>query len=306
MDTSAWAASAFGSLPYFNPMMMVNTSGTCATTRLTQCRGFGVYMNDVSKKFHRDPELATDLGKEDFRARKDVIGQVARWAEGKSEEWVPILYLYEIVKASAKRERDWGHLVFTDLTTTRFLLVMVFPDECNCGNFSHHDYDALTKYQANRFMSLATYLYHKEGIPEWVRATYVTKSTGYALDPRFLQTFDIPPSDLRKISHVTADTFVPSMLPSERDIINTLLKQGNKELPGANVSARVLGSKDTRPDVSDVWKSKNSRQCAECSKVSSSDLMKCSRCRLIHYCGRECQRLAWPTHKLVCKKEATT
>ncbi|KAJ7145002.1 hypothetical protein C8R43DRAFT_1198433, partial [Mycena crocata] len=303
MDTSAFAASAFGGLPYFNPMMMVNKSGTCATTRLTQCRDFGVYMNDVTSKFERDPEFSTDLSEDDFMARKNVIEQVATWSKGEKEEWPPILYLYEIVKASAKREanfhaRDWGHLIFTDLTTTRFLLVMIFPDECNCGNFSHHDYDALTKYQADRFMSLLKYVYHDEGKPKWVRATYVTRSNGYALDPLFLQTFDAPPSDIRNISLVTADTCVPSLLSNELDSIDTLLKQGGKRVPKA-VRYQVLGSKDSRPDVSSVWKSKNPRQCAQCNKISSSDLMLC---RLIHYCGRECQRLAWPTHKLVCKK----
>ncbi|KAJ7119004.1 hypothetical protein C8R44DRAFT_841344 [Mycena epipterygia] len=301
MDTSALGASAFGGLPYFNPMMMVNTSGTCATTRLKQCRDFGVYMNDVTNKFDRDPEFATDLSAEDFSARKNVIEQVADWSEGKKQEWAPILYLYEIVKASAKRERDWGHLIFTDMTTTRFLLVMVFPEECNCGNFSHHDYDALTKYQADRFMSLLTYLHHTEGKPNWVRATYVTRSNGYALDPLFLQSFDAPPNNSGKISHVTADTFVPSLLSNELDSIDTLLKQGRTRVPKA-MRYKVLGSKDTRPDVSPVWKSKNSRQCAQCATISNADLLLCSRCRLIHYCGRECQRLAWPMHKLICKK----
>jgi len=305
MDTSAWAASAFGGLPYFNPMMMVNTSSTCATTRLTQCRDFGVYMNDVTKKFLRDPEQAPDLSEADFMARKNIIGQVGRWSESQGnrmdQEWPPILYLYEVVKASAKRERDWGHLVFTDLTTMRFLLVMVFPEECNCGNFSHHDYDALTKYQADRFMSLVTYLYHTENKPEWVRATYVTKSNGYALDPRFLQTLEPPTNNAGKIFHVTADTFVPSLLSNELDSIDTLLKQSGKSVPKI-MRYQVLGSKDTRPEVSGVWKSKNPRQCAQCEKISTKDLLLCSRCRLIHYCGRECQRLAWPTHKLVCKK----
>ncbi|KAJ7778810.1 cytochrome P450 [Mycena maculata] len=45
--------TAIVSLQSFNPMMMVNTSGTCATMRLTQCWGLGVYMNDVSSKFIR-------------------------------------------------------------------------------------------------------------------------------------------------------------------------------------------------------------------------------------------------------------
>ncbi|KAJ6567147.1 hypothetical protein B0H19DRAFT_720409 [Mycena capillaripes] len=322
MDDSAWAASAFGRLPYFNPMMMVNTSGTCATTRLTQCRDFGVYQNDVTRKFERDPEYATDLSEGDFMARKNVIEQVAKWAEGQvneiDQEWPPILYLYEVIKASAKREasllngpeliyhltfrkRDWGHLIFSDLTTTRFLLVMVFPEECNCGNYSHHDYDALTQYQADRFMSLLKYLYHTEQPPKWVRGTYVTKSNGYLLDPVFLQTFDPPSDDVRNIFHVTAKTFVPSLLSNELASIDTLLKQSGKSVP-KTVRYQVLGNKETRPDVSGVWKSKNARQCAQCEKISTTDLLLCSRCKLIHYCGRECQKAAWPTHKLVCKK----
>ncbi|KAK7024048.1 O-methylsterigmatocystin oxidoreductase [Favolaschia claudopus] len=248
---------------------------------LSLCRDFGVYMNDVSKKFHRSPENSPDLSEADFLARKQVIEAVAEWAQGTGMEWPPILYLYGVVKASAKRERDWGHLVFTDLTTMRFLLVMVFPEECGCGNYSHHDYDALAKFQADRFMSLATYLYHDENKPHWVRATYVTISNGYALDPAFLQSVDTPPNN---------DT-------GKLESIDMLLKQSGKSVPKI-MRYKVLGSKDARPEVSNVWKSKNARQCAECMKTSTKDLI----CRLIHYCSRECQRLAWPTHKLVCKK----
>lgn len=82
-------------------------------------------------------------------------------------------------------QRDWGHMVFTDMTLTQFLLVMIFPSTCSkywqspisdmslnppsvdCGNYSHHDYDALTKYHADRFMSLLKYLHHAEGPPDW-------------------------------------------------------------------------------------------------------------------------------------------
>ncbi|KAJ7778815.1 hypothetical protein DFH07DRAFT_950831 [Mycena maculata] len=214
---------------------------------------------------------ATDLGEEDFTARKDVIEQVGRWSEGikDSEEWVPILYLYE----------------------------------------------------ADRFMSLATYLYHDEGKPEWVRGTYVTKSVGYALDPRLLQTFDAPASNIRKISHVTAETFIPSLLGSERDSIDTVLKQSGKRVPKSDVSPRVLGTKETRPDVSAVWGNPRTRANVPnatrsavqifCFAAGTSTVYLIAfvtvtiliRCRLIHYCGRECQKLAWPMHKLVCKKE---
>jgi hypothetical protein len=62
-------------------MMMVNTSETCATTRLIQCRGFGVYMNDISRKFQQLPEAAPNLSRDGFMARK-VIDQAGQWCEG--------------------------------------------------------------------------------------------------------------------------------------------------------------------------------------------------------------------------------
>jgi hypothetical protein len=85
-------------------MMMINTSGTCATTRLIQCRDFGISMNDISGKFQQSPEDVPDLSEDDFLARKTVVRQVSKWSadnRGKPEviyrnEWAPILYQYEV------------------------------------------------------------------------------------------------------------------------------------------------------------------------------------------------------------------
>ena len=33
-------------------------------------------------------------------------------------------------------------------------------------------------------------------------------------------------------------------------------------------------------------------------------LKKCSRCKKVYYCGRECQKLHWKTHKEECTKAA--
>jgi len=299
-------------------MMMVNTSETCATTKLIQCRSFGISMNDVSGKFMKSPDASPDLSEEEFKARKIVMGQVDAWCIANEEKpemiyqnrWAPILYKYEIVKTSAKRERDWGHLVFTDMTLTRFLLVMIFPSACNCGNHSHHDYEALIKYQADRLMSLLKYLHHKEARPSWIRATYTTPSHQFKLDPVFLDSHD-PPSGVQgesaqfpPIIHVTPDNFTPSLLPGDLEKIDNLLaRRGGKDAPiPASVREAVIGSKQTRPDVSAAWKQRNPRQCAYCEKHGEKSLSICSRCKLVQYCGPECQKLAWPSHKLVCKK----
>ncbi|KAK7464243.1 hypothetical protein VKT23_006409 [Stygiomarasmius scandens] len=312
-------ASAFSGLPYFNPMMMLNRSETCATRRLSQCWGFGISMNDVSQKFYGDPEDATDLSPEDFFARKAVIEEVEKWCdemEDKPEliyqnKWTPILYLYEIVKSSAKRERDWGHLVFTDMTLTRFLIVMVFPPACNCGNLSHHDYDALTRYHADRFMSLLTYLRHEwkesDNDPQWVRATYTTPEHRFKLNPDFLAKFHEPESTSTTakppVFHVTADNFIPTLFESELEKIDNVVAQGGrKSRAEPSTRDKVLGTKEGRPNVSSAFKNKNPRQCSYCEKVSKDkDLQKCSRCKLVFYCGRECQRMGWPSHKHFCK-----
>ena len=85
-------------------MMMMNRSETCATRRLSQCTGFGVLENDITRKFDQDPEDVPDLTPENFTARKAVINEVQEWCESMQEkdiqvvyrnEFVPILYRYE-------------------------------------------------------------------------------------------------------------------------------------------------------------------------------------------------------------------
>jgi hypothetical protein len=88
-------------------MMMMNKSETSATRRLLQCTGFGCYENDVSSKFAPHVRGAPDLSPADFAARRAVIDQVQKWMDsmqGKPDldgtlyknEWVPILYMYEV------------------------------------------------------------------------------------------------------------------------------------------------------------------------------------------------------------------
>lgn len=45
--------------------------------------------------------------------------------------------------------------------------------------------------------------------------------------------------------------------------------------------------------------SKISTTCAACAKPTAAS---CSRCRLAHYCGPECQRAQWPAHKEPCRR----
>ncbi|KAF7359216.1 Zinc finger MYND domain-containing protein 10 [Mycena sanguinolenta] len=40
--------------------------------------------------------------------------------------------------------------------------------------------------------------------------------------------------------------------------------------------------------------------CGKCANPSGS--LKCSRCKIMTYCNRECQVAHWPEHKIRCKK----
>ncbi|KAL1742006.1 hypothetical protein HDZ31DRAFT_44209 [Schizophyllum fasciatum] len=52
---------------------------------------------------------------------------------------------------------------------------------------------------------------------------------------------------------------------------------------------------------------KEARVCQNCHKSQSEiRLSSCSKCRLSHYCSRECQVAHWPTHKAQCRLNAQT
>lgn len=83
--------------------MSVNTSEICATRKILQCRDFGLYMADISRKFQRDsiPDLPDDHFKERKRAYQHVQGWVDQHMDKEpflvyKNEWVPILYNFEV------------------------------------------------------------------------------------------------------------------------------------------------------------------------------------------------------------------
>ncbi|RDB27272.1 hypothetical protein Hypma_004292 [Hypsizygus marmoreus] len=304
------------SLTGANPLKIMTVSDdACAASTLIQYRMFRDYgvCTSVDSLFDAPPEtLPEGPSRERYLARKSVIA----WFKAHERQWTPILYRYEIVKASAKRERDWGHLIFVDMSLCRFLLVMVYPSICDCGECgtNRHDYEAMTKYHAHRFMSLLKCVYHDLEIEGWVRATYTTPEQNYTLDPKFASPFEPPDINSTEdagsiprppIICVKSDNFVPCLLLSELEKIDNLRAQ-DLDSPGQSipphVRAQVLGSKDARPGVGSVWQQRNSRRCSHCGILKEKNLMLCSKCKLDYYCGRECQKLAWPSHKRFCRQ----
>lgn len=47
------------------------------------------------------------------------------------------------------------------------------------------------------------------------------------------------------------------------------------------------------------------KACAACGSgpaPPASRMLTCSRCRVVRYCGKGCQKAHWPHHKLVCRQ----
>lgn len=49
------------------------------------------------------------------------------------------------------------------------------------------------------------------------------------------------------------------------------------------------------------------KSCDSCQRMESKrgDYSRCSRCLIVYYCSRECQRAAWRQHKKVCGSKPT-
>ncbi|XP_064651817.1 uncharacterized protein LOC135502734 isoform X2 [Lineus longissimus] len=44
--------------------------------------------------------------------------------------------------------------------------------------------------------------------------------------------------------------------------------------------------------------------CETCG-IEEEKMKRCGKCRAVHYCSAECQKLDWPRHKASCKKSVT-
>ena len=62
--------------------------------------------------------------------------------------------------------------------------------------------------------------------------------------------------------------------------------------------SRVLALHSSSDDSS----SEGSARCAACLQAAEK-LLRCSQCRCVAYCSRECQRAAWRTHRTACGLE---
>ncbi|BGP18650.1 40S ribosomal protein S26 [Rhodosporidiobolus nylandii] len=302
--------SLFSQMPGFNPLMNFNLSEISAVKRLLQLPYLGVSTNDVRGKFSKPDWQTTDIDPESKRIMGETVKAVDKITAAnpklKAMGWTPVHYIYELYRGHAKRETDYGHLVFVDNTVTRFLLIRVHGSvKCSNGNCPlDHDYSELVDLQARQFYALAKYL----PIPEvkWVRATFT--SAEHRSVPSDFFDFDAgsrPTEGLNPgISHISPDNFKPCLSSEDVDSIDAFLGSCSKPVPSQEVKKLVLVPKGQRAtDYDPVFLPPEmtvepKRFCAGCRELKeTSELKRCSRCKAVFYCGRQCQVSHFQYHK---------
>jgi hypothetical protein len=105
-----------------------NSACTCATTRLLELRMFGVCQYIQTEKLKR---LAANsvTWKMHANAVKQVLDSSDIADDDDDDEvnkyWQPVLYSWQVAAGDLDEGEDPGQLVFTDFTTTRYLVVNV-------------------------------------------------------------------------------------------------------------------------------------------------------------------------------------
>lgn len=94
-------------------------------------------------------------------------------------------------------------------------------------------------------------------------------------------------------------TLVQEEIPKLEQAIAKSRKKKSKPVRAAAPTARY----NTADYGSEIVAKLPSHICSWCGKVEETvPLSQCTGCKNIYYCGAECQKAAWPEHKLVCQQ----
>lgn len=76
----------------------------------------------------------------------------------------------------------------------------------------------------------------------------------------------------------------------------SVLARGAESPPALEVISSAIGGQRGFKDCENTM-------CATCGEENATK--KCSKCKQVQYCDRECQRLHWFTHKKECERTST-
>ncbi|ORY84114.1 hypothetical protein BCR35DRAFT_331058 [Leucosporidium creatinivorum] len=153
------------SFPGMSPLTMINLSSINAALKLMQCQAMGFTETSIRDKFHRpwNPTQATDFSTElefsRFARAMDQVDRMLQQLPNKDDRWTPILYKWEMYPGAARGGLDFGHLVFSNATLQKFILVNIYGAECgHCGRSHEASYKEHLMEVSQRFLNLITYL----------------------------------------------------------------------------------------------------------------------------------------------------
>ena len=113
------------------------------------------------------------------------------------------------------------------------------------------------------------------------RTIYFISKNGVTIPQSAIDSFkknnNIPDSETDRFSR-DSDIPEPNSIPTPRD---------NKSSENNNTDGTSIPTKRI------------------CNKCGDSCKSKCSRCKKVYYCNRDCQKLDWKSHKLECNTSRT-
>ena len=74
--------------------------------------------------------------------------------------------------------------------------------------------------------------------------------------------------------------------------------------PSARASSHAAGAPKAAGASPKASGGAGKKLCAECKQPCSGLPLRCGGCKTTHYCSKDCQKKAWPSHKETCKAPA--
>ncbi|KAF6266120.1 hypothetical protein COO60DRAFT_1623658 [Scenedesmus sp. NREL 46B-D3] len=213
----------------------------------------------------------------------------------------------------AGKDMGWGDLVFVNSTTKHFICVQV--DCLGMGDPKKLQQDS--EHMGRELFSLLTYIGYE---PEWVRCT-----TWRDASPRERPV--LPQGLLGKqqgpgFTQIDASSFKPVLLPAALDRIEEIVARDSGVQKSVNKHSMCVWRASSKIHSTMRCHQGNALQhlctfghsqcraprCAACfgaiglSGVGVQAPQRCSACKAVHYCNRDCQLADWSSHKAFCKQ----
>ncbi|GAA5838794.1 hypothetical protein JCM3766R1_004209 [Sporobolomyces carnicolor] len=143
-----------------------------------------------------------------------------------------------------------------------------------------------------------------------VRATYCTGKQPLPTDKFLFEEEAFNPSKYSSMSpivHLTPTDLVACLNKHDLECIEATVARGKMKVDPEKkrlvLSNHQVDSQGYKPAMLPTEFSEDLKlECQGCrATFESKKLLRCGACKMVFYCGPECQKSHWPTHKVLCK-----